>query len=106
MEDELDRPLEIGIGLHRGNAIVGNMGYGDAMAVTAIGDTVNVASRLEGACKTLGVQLVVSEEVLQAASVEFPDVIQKDVEVRGSAKPVSVFPVDNASTLKPVVVGA
>ena len=106
LEDELDRPLEIGIGLHRGNAIVGNMGYGDAMAVTAIGDTVNVASRLEGACKTLGVQLVVSEEVLQAASVEFPDVIQKDVEVRGSAKPVSVFPVDNASTLKPVVVGA
>ena len=76
------------------------------MAVTAIGDTVNVASRLEGACKTLGVQLVVSEEVLSAASVEFPDVIQKDVEVRGSAKPVSVFPVDNASTLKPLVVGA
>ena len=33
LEDELDGPLEIGIGLHRGNAIVGNMGYGDAMAV-------------------------------------------------------------------------
>jgi len=106
LQDELEKPLEIGIGLHRGNAIVGNMGYGEAMAVTAIGDTVNVASRLEGACKTLGVQLVVSEEVLDAASVEFPNVKQKEVEVRGSEKPISVFPVNDAATLKPILVGS
>jgi len=105
LQDELDSPLQIGIGLHRGNAIVGNMGYGEAMAVTAIGDTVNVASRLEGACKTLGVQLVVSEEVLDAAGVEFPDVKQKKVEVRGSEKPISVFPVEDAATLKPISIG-
>ncbi len=106
LQDELERPLEIGIGLHHGNAIVGNMGYGEAMAVTAIGDTVNVASRLEGACKTPGVQLVVSEEVLDATSVEFPDIKQKEVEVRGSEKTISVFPVNDTATLKPVLVGA
>ena len=105
LQDELEGPLQIGIGLHRGNAIVGNMGYGEAMAVTAIGDTVNVASRLESACKDLGVQLVASEEVLDAASVEFPDIQQKEVEVRGSEKPISVFPVKEAASLKPISIG-
>jgi len=105
LQEELDSPLQIGIGLHRGNAIVGNMGYGEAMAVTAIGNTVNVASRLEGACKTMGVQLVVSEEVLDAAGVEFPDIKQTEVEVRGSEKPISVFPVKDAATLKPISIG-
>tara|TARA_B100001750_G_C15057345_1_gene374524 strand:+ start:228 stop:347 length:120 start_codon:yes stop_codon:yes gene_type:complete len=38
---------------------------------------------LEGACKDLGVPLVASEEVLNAVSVEFPDIQQKAVEVRG-----------------------
>ena len=105
LQEELDSPLQIGIGLHRGNAIVGNMGYGEAMAVTAIGDTVNVASRLEGACKTMGVQLVVSEGVLDAAGVEFPDIKQTEVEVRGSEKQISVFPVKDAATLKPISIG-
>ena len=50
----------MGIGLHAGPAIVGEMGYGRAISLTAIGDTVNVASRLEALTKELGGQLVVS----------------------------------------------
>ena len=43
---ELDRPLRIGIGIHCGPAIVGEMGYGNAASITAIGDAVNTPSRL------------------------------------------------------------
>jgi adenylate cyclase len=50
---ELDRPLRIGIGIHCGPTIVGEMGYGNAAAITAIGDAVNTASRLESLPRTL-----------------------------------------------------
>ena len=66
---ELGEPLRIGIGLHAGPAILGEMGHGRALGATAIGDTVNTASRLEAACKELGCELVVSEAVLSAAGV-------------------------------------
>ena len=53
LSGDLDQPLRIGIGLHAGPAIVGEMGYGGA-PVTAIGDTVNTASRLESLTKEFG----------------------------------------------------
>ena len=45
---EIDQPLRLGIGLHAGPAVIGEMGYGETMNMTAIGDVVNTASRLEG----------------------------------------------------------
>jgi adenylate cyclase len=101
LTEELEEPLRIGIGLHRGSAIVGNMGYGDTMSVTAIGGTVNTAARLEGVSKKLGVELVISQEVLDAASVELPDVEAQDIEIRGRAEPVKIFAIDKAHLLKP-----
>ena len=59
--------LRIGIGLHLGPVILGMLGHGRTMSVTAIGDAVNTASRLEAACKQYGAELVVSEAVLAAA---------------------------------------
>ena len=54
--DELPAPLRIGIGLHAGPVIVGEMGYGRAASVTATGDAVNVASRLETMAKEFACQ--------------------------------------------------
>ncbi len=55
--------LDIGIGIHVGEVIVGEIGHPSRMQFTAVGDTVNVASRIESATKELGVGLLVSEAV-------------------------------------------
>ena len=70
MSGDLDLPFRIGIGLHAGPAIVGEMGYERAAQITAIGDTVNTASRLETLTKEFGAELVVSQELLDRAGVD------------------------------------
>ncbi len=56
-------PLTIGIGIHAGDAIVGNIGAGERHEYTAIGDTVNAAARLKALCKEVGYPIVLSEDV-------------------------------------------
>ena len=78
LQAELTEPLKIGIGLHSGPAIVGRFGWGKHAVgeITAIGDMVNVASRLEAATKALACQLVMSETVAQALGagrLRYPD---------------------------------
>jgi adenylate cyclase len=100
---ELGEPLRIGIGLHAGPAILGEMGHGRASGATAIGDTVNTASRLEAACKELGCELVVSEAVLAAAGAGEPGEAH-ELAVRGRSAPLPVRAVARAADL-PVPTG-
>jgi len=78
-KDELERlygrAFDIGIGLHFGKAVVGYMGN-QLLVPTAIGDVVNVASRIEGANKKVGTRLLVSED-LYAAIPEFLEIGQR-----------------------------
>lgn len=90
LSPELGEPLRIGMGLHLGPAIVGELGYGRSVHLTAIGDTVNVASRLESLAKTFEVELVVSERVLEAAGCPLDAAEQRLVELRGRGEGLAV----------------
>ncbi|TAD89039.1 MAG: adenylate/guanylate cyclase domain-containing protein [Alphaproteobacteria bacterium] len=96
----LDAPLKIGIGLHAGHAIVGEMGWGRAVSLTAIGDMVNTASRLESLTKDLGAQLVFSEDVARFAGLDLDQFAQEEVVIRGRQTSLRVAKVVDARTLK------
>ncbi len=83
--------LAIGIGIHQGTAIVGELGSAEKAELTAIGDTVNLASRLEGATKEYGVDLIISAAVHQRVKDQFHCRTADLVRVKGKALPVEVF---------------
>src|SRR5262249_36509190 len=90
LADELPEPIAIGVGLHAGTVILGELGYRDRFLLTAIGDSVHVAARLQDLTKDYGCQLVVSDIVATTAGAEMSGFPGRNVNVRGRAGPLSV----------------
>ncbi|MCJ2072326.1 adenylate/guanylate cyclase domain-containing protein [Methylobacterium sp. J-030] len=88
LAEDLEHTLRYGVGVHAGPAIVGEMGDATDARFTALGDTVNVASRLQGLTKGLGCVAVVSEAVYRAAGLA-PEAI-RDIAVDGRSEAVRV----------------
>ena len=96
---ELDEPLRIGIGLHVGQAIVGELGHGRAASLTAIGDTVNVSSRLEMMTKDYACEAVISEDVAAAAGLSTEGMEHRELPIRGRSQPLPLFLLNQGSDL-------
>jgi adenylate cyclase len=91
--------LKIAMSLHAGPAIVGQMGYGQATSLTAVGDTINAASRLEGLAKELDVELVISEDLATRAGLDLSDRDRQIVQIRGRAAPLGSWIIPEANSL-------
>jgi adenylate cyclase len=87
---ELKTPLRIGIGIHTGPGVVGWMGWGKSFYLTAVGDTVHVAARLEQATKDFQAELVVSEDVARLAGLDLSGFPAHELSVRNRTRPVGV----------------
>jgi adenylate cyclase len=90
LADELLEPIRIGIGLHAGTVILGEIGYRERFLLTAIGDVVHVAARLQDLTKEFNCQLLVSDALAVAANCDVSALPKFDVQVRGREGQVAV----------------
>ena len=99
LQEDLDEAIRIGIGVHVGTVIVGEMGYAAVRSVTAVGDAVNTASRLETANKEFLSQLVVSRDVSERAAVDLSQFPLHEIDVRGRVERIAVHVLEDATRL-------
>ncbi len=97
--EDLSEPIGFGIGVHAGEAIIGDVGYLDHMVFTALGDAVNVAARLQEMTKGLGCEVVFSDEVRKTAGLAPEALPSAEVAIRGRTQPMIVRTVIDAGTL-------
>jgi adenylate cyclase len=86
-------PLRVGIGLNTGPCVVGNMGSDFRFNYSVLGDTVNVASRLEARTKDYRIPIVIGEATAQKAKERFATMEIDRIQVKGKKEPETVFTV-------------
>ena len=84
------QPVKIGIGLHAGEACIGNMGSQRRFNYTAMGDVVNTSARIESSCKAVGMDIVVSEQIARAVP-GFAFLEAGAMPLKGKSRPMKLF---------------
>lgn len=99
LEDEIGGIIRVGMGLHVGPLVLGEIGHRDTAAMTVIGSTVNIAARLESATKELNCQFAISGEAAEMADLDISDFETESLSIRGVSEPVKVVAVRRAREL-------
>jgi Adenylate and Guanylate cyclase catalytic domain/PilZ domain len=93
-EGRCGAPIRSGVGINTGEAVVGIIGSRQRVEYGALGDTINLGSRLEGLTKTFDTPIIVSESTYQAARDHFVGRFLGEVTVKGRGVPVRIYAID------------
>ena len=100
MKIEFSEDIRFGMGIHAGDTIVGLMGYGKIFTETAIGDNVNIASRLEQLTKDYTCELVISRYVADKAKLNLDMFNSNLIKIRGKTESMEILSINNAAEIK------
>lgn len=90
--------LRMRIGIHTGEALVGNLGCPSRFSFTALGDSVNLASRLEGSNKLHGTSILMSEATASRLPPDLQAAYVEEIRVKGREQPVKVYTIGSAGS--------
>ena len=90
LQQEFGESVQMGIGIHGGEAIVGSMGPPRTPLLTAVGDNINIAARLEAKTRELDCDLVISSATLQAENLDYDADAVREISLRGRNNQVQV----------------
>jgi adenylate cyclase len=100
LKAELPHPLQIGIGIHYSEAIVGAMGPPRSQIITAIGDTVNTTARLESLTKEYDCPVIISRRAAEAAGLDLSACPLHEAPVKGRVEKVQFHAVHSVADLR------
>ena len=96
---EVREPIQYGIGINAGDVIIGDVGFRGHTVFTALGDSVNVAARLQDMTKSLNCKAVVSEDVCKTAGIADDALMRTQVAIRGHDEPMTVRTAEDPTVL-------